>query len=277
MPKAYELPAPGEPFDPELFKLGKPCKRNHIHADGMTLRKRNGGYCILCQRIDGRELQRLYRTGPDHNRKAAASIAEKRKREGRPSRSKHGLPYTPWTDRETRAMRKSIRVAGSLPSVAKLVYDQQQAHWHTHLDDYADYKRLRSKLYARWKFMTDSSYRLYHRAKSKARKVAQRGGTPTHLLPTHLWQHWVRFDHRCAYCGCIGDLEIEHVVPISKGGQHHLGNIVPACTQCNSSKRSNDALQWYKTRSYYSEARWNKIQSVLQQLRPVAKQLSLIP
>jgi 5-methylcytosine-specific restriction endonuclease McrA len=276
MPKAYELPAPGEPFDPELFKLGKPCKRNHIHADGMTLRKRNGAHCILCQRIDGLERQRLLREDPGYNLRRAAAVADKRSREGRPSRSKHGLPYTPLPDRQTLAMLKAIKVAGSLPSVAQLIYDQQQAHWRTHLDDYADYRRLRSKLNSRWKFMTQPSYRLYHRAKSKARKVAQRGGTSTHLSPTHLWQHWCRFDHCCAYCGCTGDLEIEHVVPISKGGQHHLGNIVPACTQCNSSKRSNDALQWYKTRSYYSEARWNKIQSVLQQLRAVTKQLSLI-
>lgn len=275
MPKAYELPAPGEPFDPELFRLGAPCKRNHIHADGMTLRKRKGGYCILCGRIDSYERQKQLRQDPDYNRKRAEYVAEKRRREGRPSRSTRGLPYNPVGDKQTRSMRRAIAAAGRLPSVAQLVYDQQQAHWLQHPADRLAYVRQRAKLHARWKFMTDPSYRLYHRAKSKARKVAQRGGTPLPLSPTHLWQHWCRFDHRCAYCGCGGDLEVEHVVPISKGGEHHLGNIVPACHTCNSNKGRKDALQWYRSRSYYSEARWHKIQSILNKSKPIAEQINL--
>ena len=279
MPKAYELPAPGELFDPEIFRLGAPCKRNHAWDEGVTLRTVKGRRCPLCDRIDALERQRKKREADPEGEKArvAAYMRERRAKVGRPSRSKHGLPYTPLLDSETRAMRRAIAAAGRIASVAQLICDQQREHWRTHPDDYATYARLRKRLNSRWKFMTDPSYRLYHRAKSKARKVAQRGGTPTHLSPTHLWQHWVRFDHRCAYCGCSGDLEIEHVIPISKGGEHHLGNIVPACTRCNGSKRSKDAHQWYKSRSYYDEARWNKIQSVLQQLRPVAKQLTLMP
>lgn len=276
MPKAYELPATGEPFDPELFRLGTPCKRNHLWDEGVTLRTVKYGKCPLCDRIDALERQHRLRQDPDYRRKQAAAVADKRKREGRPSRSKHGLPYTPLLDYETRAMRRAIATAGHIPSVAQLIFDQQREHWRTHPDDYATYARLRSKLNSRWRHMTDPSYRLYHRAKSKARKVAQRGGTPTHLSPTHLWRHWSKFDHCCAYCGCSGDLEVEHVVPISKGGEHHLGNIVPACHRCNSNKGRKDALQWYKTRTYYSEARWLKIQSVLEQSRPTAQQLALI-
>lgn len=277
MPKAYELPAPGEPFDLELFKLGTPCKRNHIHADGMTLRWRKRKNCPICERIDAKQRMAERRANdPDYNRKRAEYVAEKRRREGRPSRSTRGLPYNPVGDKQTRLMRRAIAAAGCIPSVAQLVYEQQQAHWQEHPSDRLAYVRQRAKLHSRWKFMTDPSYRLYHRAKSKARKVAQRGGTPLPLSPTHLWHHWCKFDHRCAYCGCSGDLEIEHVVPISKGGEHHLGNIVPACTGCNSSKRSHDALQWYRSRSFYSESRWRKIQSVLEQSRPTAQQLKLI-
>lgn len=232
---------------------------------------------MICSRESAiaRQEQRK-QTDPEYKAKQAAYVKEKRKREGRPSRSKHGLPYTPLLDLETRAMRRAIATAGCIPSVAQLIFDQQREHWRTHPDDYATYARLRSKLNSRWRFMTDPSYRLYHRAKSKARKVAQRGGTPTHLSPTHLWRHWSKFDHCCAYCGCSGDLEVEHVVPISKGGEHHLGNIVPACHRCNSNKGRKDALQWYKTLAYYSEARWHKIQSVLEQSRPTAQQLTLI-
>jgi len=47
------------------------------------------------------------------------------------------------------------------------------------------------------------------------------------------------FDYRCAYCGEKFDkLEKDHIIPISKGGQHIADNIVPACRFCNSKKRA---------------------------------------
>jgi len=275
MPKAYELPAPGQPFDPELFRLGQPCKRNHIHADGLTLRWRKHKTCCLCARIDALERQQRLRQDPEYKRKRAEYVAEKRKLEGRESRSKHGKPYNPVGDIETRLMRRAIRLAGRLPSVARLVYDQQQQHWINCPEDRKAFVRIRAREHQRWKFMTSVEHRLYHRAKSKARKVAQRGGTPLHLSPTQLWRRWCDFNHACAYCGTCGDLEIEHVVPISKDGEHHLGNIVPACHRCNSSKASKDAHTWYRSQPFYEPWRWHNIQSILNKSKPMTDQMSL--
>ena len=207
MPKAYELPAPGEPFDTELFKLGKPCKRNHIHADGMTLRCRRRRRCVLCERIDQRE-------------------------------------------------RAAKRRATDLDFVLR-----QREY------SLRNQRRLRQ----------DPAYRLCQRAYRGEQKVAEKGGSLSRLSRADLWQHWDRFEHCCAYCGCTGDLEIEHVIPISKGGGHHLGNIVPACHECNNSKRSREVLAWYQQQSFYSETRWEKICAILnkeplqwQQMRLIA-------
>ncbi len=46
------------------------------------------------------------------------------------------------------------------------------------------------------------------------------------------------YDNRCAYCGTRGDLEQDHIVPISRGGKHESGNVIPACQQCNSFKKA---------------------------------------
>jgi 5-methylcytosine-specific restriction endonuclease McrA len=41
----------------------------------------------------------------------------------------------------------------------------------------------------------------------------------------------------CAYCGRKTVLlEKDHITPISKGGQHTISNIVPACKPCNTRK-----------------------------------------
>ena len=46
-----------------------------------------------------------------------------------------------------------------------------------------------------------------------------------------------RFNHSCAYCGRkMERLEMDHVIPLSKGGAHTMANIVPACRKCNATK-----------------------------------------
>jgi 5-methylcytosine-specific restriction endonuclease McrA len=54
---------------------------------------------------------------------------------------------------------------------------------------------------------------------------------------------WLRtiesFNSRCAYCGEANErLEREHAIAMNKQdlGEHHLGNIVPSCKECNSQK-----------------------------------------
>lgn len=173
-------------------------------------------------------------------------------------------------------LNTAIRRAGRLPSVARLVYDQQHEHWRANPADRAEHLRQYAKRRGQWRYLTDPSFRLYHRSKSKLRKARERGSRTVMLSPDQLWRRWVEFGHRCAYCGAEGDLQVEHVIPISKGGEHHLGNIVPACSTCNYSKRSAAAEQWYKAQSFFDEARWQRIQRVLAKGQPIAHQLDLL-
>ena len=45
----------------------------------------------------------------------------------------------------------------------------------------------------------------------------------------------------CAYCGTeltLESLTIDHIIPISHGGENDLDNLVPACLSCNNLKAS---------------------------------------
>ena len=53
-----------------------------------------------------------------------------------------------------------------------------------------------------------------------------------------------RYDQRCAYCGQRKTLERDHVLPVSRGGRHSIGNIVPACRSCNLEKRRKFLSEW---------------------------------
>jgi hypothetical protein len=59
------------------------------------------------------------------------------------------------------------------------------------------------------------------------------------------WRKLVaRFDGRCAYCGQRCTPTMEHVVPLSRGGRHAIGNLIPACLKCNLSKNNRFIMEW---------------------------------
>jgi 5-methylcytosine-specific restriction endonuclease McrA len=54
----------------------------------------------------------------------------------------------------------------------------------------------------------------------------------------------------CFYCG-QPSAHIDHVVPLSRGGEHRIGNLVGACAKCNLSKHDKFIVEWnlWKKRS----------------------------
>lgn len=72
------------------------------------------------------------------------------------------------------------------------------------------------------------------------------------------------FDWKCAYSGEYigGDSKyrtIDHIVPLSKGGEHAIWNCVPMYANYNYRKQKKDMLEWYIKQDFYSEERLNKI------------------
>jgi 5-methylcytosine-specific restriction endonuclease McrA len=67
---------------------------------------------------------------------------------------------------------------------------------------------------------------------------------------------WARLCRRyagcCAYCGDKPDstLEMDHVIPLTKGGRHAIGNVLPACRACNVSKGANYLAIWLRRKAY---------------------------
>ncbi len=45
-----------------------------------------------------------------------------------------------------------------------------------------------------------------------------------------------RDNHTCQYCGSNRHLTLDHVMPVSRGGQHKWDNVVTACEKCNQRK-----------------------------------------
>jgi 5-methylcytosine-specific restriction endonuclease McrA len=176
----------------------------------------------------------------------------------------------------TLEIQEALKDAGKSPTVAQLVEAEQRQYWQENPDDYAGFVRVRKRERQALRYLTQPDYRLYHRQKSKRRKAQMRDSVAIQVQGREIRARFAEFDHRCAYCGASGDLHIEHVVPISKGGGHAIGNIVPACESCNYSKRDHDPEAWYRSQPFYSEVRWRKICRVLGWQRSSVGQLALL-
>jgi 5-methylcytosine-specific restriction endonuclease McrA len=89
-----------------------------------------------------------------------------------------------------------------------------------------------------------------YRQSDKGKAVMARKGNKRRaeisMLSTLTAQEWndikKQYKYKCVYCGQVKPLSQDHIVPISKGGNHIKENIVPACKSCNSIKGNRPVL-----------------------------------
>jgi 5-methylcytosine-specific restriction endonuclease McrA len=80
----------------------------------------------------------------------------------------------------------------------------------------------------------------------RARKRATKVGTTPRCMVRHLRAELRR--GTCFYCGDrVGRGELDHVIPLSRGGSHSEGNTVLACRTCNQSKGNLFVTEWLLT------------------------------
>jgi 5-methylcytosine-specific restriction endonuclease McrA len=74
----------------------------------------------------------------------------------------------------------------------------------------------------------------------------QQGTLAGYELREYLLEKWQR---RCAYCTATGvPLQIEHIVPRSRGGSNRESNLTLACEPCNKAKGSNPVEDFLRNR-----------------------------
>jgi 5-methylcytosine-specific restriction endonuclease McrA len=84
------------------------------------------------------------------------------------------------------------------------------------------------------------------RAAQQRVSAMRRGKLKTGVSAAELfqWKHAAR--KVCYWCGkkCARNHEVDHYVPLSRGGEHELSNLVIACKSCNRRKSAKDPEQF---------------------------------
>ena len=59
----------------------------------------------------------------------------------------------------------------------------------------------------------------------------------------------------CANCGAAENIQIDHIIPLSRGGRHAIGNLQPLCSFCNLSKNNSLQVEWKLRQRQIAEVR----------------------
>lgn len=85
---------------------------------------------------------------------------------------------------------------------------------------------------------------------AKTRRSAVEFGPPGKRvnIPSHIRAAvWNKTGGNCWYCKKpttpYDDFQVDHVIPVSKGGANRIDNLVPCCKSCNSTKRASTVFE----------------------------------
>jgi 5-methylcytosine-specific restriction endonuclease McrA len=113
-----------------------------------------------------------------------------------------------------------------------------------------------------WVAANIDAVRLRRRINQGKRKAAKYGNPGYEEFGIQDWIDLLEtLEHRCTYCGeqsDVNDLEMDHIVPLRRGGPHRLSNITPACGSCNLSKKDRPLLFGWSPRLLGGKPRWDK-------------------
>lgn len=156
--------------------------------------------------------------------------------------------------------RKDRTKADGLQNSCTPCQKTMQANWYQRNKEKAyhshrAYKQANPELFRAY----ERNYRRQHPEAVKARKHRRRArlaaaeGTITARDIRLLFSLYPV----CLCCGAIDNLTIDHVVPITKGGDNSLHNAQTLCHRCNSSKRDRHSTDYrYKGMTTQEEYRY---------------------
>jgi 5-methylcytosine-specific restriction endonuclease McrA len=217
----------------------KPCSICGVrkHADEYNWRDKKKGWrkpeCRACQKARTAE----YRVRPEVAKAKAAY-----KREWR-ARDPEWFKKDYQKNKERDAARKKAAYAANperFKARNRRQYESNKAAHRACVKRWIEKNQERVREYAReWVKANPEK----HRQKAHKRRALMLAAKVVPFTEAELAAHIESLGGRCVYCGGPYQ-ELDHVVPLSRGGEHSLSNLRPSCTPCNRRKWAKTPEEW---------------------------------
>jgi 5-methylcytosine-specific restriction endonuclease McrA len=127
--------------------------------------------------------------------------------------------------------------------------------WLRHGDPTAWVKKIGRSEEARIESQRRFGRSLKGRLKGSRRRALMRGADVRQVTAKDWLSVVRRYRNCCAYCGSSDKpLTREHIIPLARGGRHSIGNLIPVCGSCNSSKADRLLVEWRRIKQSKSAA-----------------------
>lgn len=112
------------------------------------------------------------------------------------------------------------------------------------------------------------------RIATEKRRAKKRGNGGSYTKEQ--WEECLNFfKYSCAYTGedlSNGNLHVDHIVPLQKGGMNYIHNLCPSVSYANLSKSNKDMEEWYREQPYFDEVRLSKIYEWMEYAKEILKE-----
>lgn len=273
--------------DIQCYALGVLCIHGHEWQEtGLSLRYAKSSKCVECHRANKREYYHVNSEARLAYRTTYYAANQPRLLEQKKDYYQRNRDRKLAKDKEyrlanidkirNRNKRWYERNKNRVAAYNKIRYEQNR-------DQILEYKRRyskqnRDKMRLKWNRWRSTPNGRASDNRSKAKRKILRLANHHADFPLELWAERVaEFNSHCAYCNkSLSKPHMDHFIPVSMGGSHALGNLIPCCQSCNSSKRNFDPKTWYEKQPFYSKSRWRKILKVLGKTDTTYNQIPLI-
>ena len=254
---------------PFKIKVCSKCKRILVAYEGNFAKKKGARYglrseCKKCgkqhykdNREKIRERQKQYRENNEEKIKEFKKQYYEKNKEKIKEKSKKWYEENKEYAKEHREKRKENR-----KEYMEQWREKNKKHRKEYSKEYYEENKEHIKEYKKqYKINNPDKVFNYHHKRRELKECQGRG------IAKEQWIEMMEFfEWKCAYSGMQfssnnkeRDRTIDHIIPLSKGGEHEIWNLVPMCANYNYSKQDKDMLEWYKKQDFYSEERLLKI------------------
>jgi 5-methylcytosine-specific restriction endonuclease McrA len=195
----------------KLYFTGLSCKRGHIAE-----RRVSNNTCCECDREIGRKSYK------NNSSKRIARVKQYRAENLDSIKDKKAQKYAElsYEQKISRSEKRRIRLETDL--------------------------EYRDKTYAKAKEWRENNTEQVRSSKSNYTAI-KRTATKSKITKSDIELLFDEQNISCFYCGAdLGEYHIDHIHPLSKGGEHKVENLCITCPRCNLRKHSREPLKFFE-------------------------------
>lgn len=122
-------------------------------------------------------------------------------------------------------------------------------------EDYLRHKEKRREAWSRWAKEHPEARRRNWLTAADTRRARKRSVDSRRVTSDERAKVLLANGGLCLYCNEAPASEVDHVLPLARGGRHAIGNLAPSCGPCNRSKGSFLLIEWRLRSALEAEVR----------------------